>query len=68
MDWNSETEQVVRDLFTEARCDALIEVLVTTVPLPWWARRIARIVLDRLTPEVLIEAMLTVLQKEAADG
>lgn len=47
-----------KDVITEKNTDALIDILVGSLPLPWWVpKRVIKRVLDKLLPETLIKAL-----------
>ena len=54
----------VRQVFTEPRTDMIIEEVIRRVPLPWWSRRIIKGFLDKLFPEVIINAVDAALDRE----
>lgn len=68
MNWKDETMITVREILTEERTDMVIEEILLSIPIPWWSRRIVKGLLDQLLPGVIINAIESVLDREANES
>ena len=67
-DWNEELEELLRGLLSEENTDKLIDQMMSKIKFPWWVPAgIIRRTLDQLLPDVLLDALLGLLDGQDDD-